>query len=85
MNALVEAQKKRIVQMLLKGKIYGLPGSDGTVRMLVGVTSEAVLGLRPYNGGMSRFCFSQEDICWPCIQNDQAITHRCHERLLGVP
>jgi len=28
----VEAQKMRIVQMLLKGKTYGLPGSDGKVR-----------------------------------------------------
>ncbi|CAM9562723.1 unnamed protein product, partial [Hapterophycus canaliculatus] len=26
----VEAQKRRIVSMLLKGKIYGLPGTDGT-------------------------------------------------------
>lgn len=28
---LVEAQRRRIVTMLLKGNIYGLPGSDGTV------------------------------------------------------
>lgn len=28
----VEAQRRRIVFMLLKGNIYGLPGSDGTVR-----------------------------------------------------
>lgn len=27
----VEAQRRRIVLMLLKGDIYGLPGSDGTV------------------------------------------------------
>lgn len=27
----VEAQRRRIVSMLLKGKIYGLPLSDGTV------------------------------------------------------
>lgn len=29
----VEAQKMRIVQMLLKGKTYGLPGSDGKVSL----------------------------------------------------
>lgn len=28
---MVEAQRRRIVTMLLKGNIYGLPGSTGTV------------------------------------------------------
>lgn len=32
----VEAQRRRIVFMLLKGKIYGLPGSDGTVSHIGG-------------------------------------------------
>lgn len=32
LEQLQEAQKNRIVQMLLKGDIYGLPGSEGTVR-----------------------------------------------------
>ena len=32
MEEVKEAQKDRIVAMLLKGSIYGLPGSDGTVR-----------------------------------------------------
>lgn len=56
---MVEAQKKRIVQMLLKGKIYGLPGSDGTVRVLLKSSCETGLGLQPYNSGMSCvFCWS---------------------------
>lgn len=29
---MAKVQRQRIVQMLLKGNIYGLPGSDGTVR-----------------------------------------------------
>lgn len=34
-DQVVEAQRMRIVQMLLKGKTYGLPGSDGKVKLLV--------------------------------------------------
>lgn len=38
----VDAQKRRIVKMLLQGEIYGLPGSDGKVnwilRKLTGVS-----------------------------------------------
>ena len=32
MKEVEDAQRDRIVVMLLKGNIYGLPGSDGTVR-----------------------------------------------------
>lgn len=32
MEDLEKIQRQRIVFMLLKGHIYGLPGSDGTVR-----------------------------------------------------
>lgn len=32
--------------MLLQGKIYGLPGSDGTVRILIGGPFDTTLGLR---------------------------------------
>lgn len=32
MEEVEKAQRDRIVVMLLKGNIYGLPGSDGTVR-----------------------------------------------------
>lgn len=34
-NQVVEAQRLRIVKMLLQGKTYGLPGSDGTVGTLI--------------------------------------------------
>lgn len=33
----VGAQRRHIVEMLLKGKIYGLPGSNGTVRCSISV------------------------------------------------
>jgi len=35
----IAAQRRRIVFMLLKGDIYGLPGSDGTVRKEFGWSS----------------------------------------------